>query len=162
MRRTIAGQGTRSAYDAGLPRGRLDLTNPVVTAVERLRELLVHRTRLVAADSVHVVSVGAEQPVHIPLGGTPEHRGSADLVAVELEDREHGAVATRIEEAHAFPGALEGSGLRLAVTDDARCDQVGVVKNSAEGVDERVPQLTAFVDGAGRGNAHVTGDAAGC
>src|ERR1700733_15663433 len=101
-----------------------------------------------------------EQVADVVLAGTPEHRGAADLVAVELEDRQHGAVATWIEKAHAFPRTLEGTGLGLAVTDDAGGDEVRVVEDGPERVDERVAELTALVDRAGGRHADVAGDAA--
>ena len=77
-----------------------------------------------------------------------EHRRARDLVAVEVQDRQHGAVAGGVEEAHALPRALERPGLGLAVADDAGDQQVGVVERRAEGVHERVAELAALVDRA--------------
>ncbi len=104
----------------------------------------------------------AEQPADVLLAGAPEHGRAADLVPVELEDRQHGAVAPRIEKAHSLPRPLQRAGLGLTVTDDARRDQVGIVKNCAESVHQGVAELAALVDGARGGDAHVAGDAARC
>ena len=142
------------------PRRRLDLSNPLVAAIERVRELLVHGAGVVATDDMHLVSVRAEEAAEVLLASATEHRGAADLVSVQLQNREYRAVAPRIQEAHAFPRSLERPGLRFAVADDARRDQVGIVENRAERVRERVSQLTTLVDGAGRRDAHVAGDAA--
>jgi hypothetical protein len=53
-----------------------------------------------------------------------------DLVAVEVEDRQHGAVADRIDELVGMPGGGERPGLRLAVADHARDDELGVVERA--------------------------------
>ncbi len=142
------------------PRRRLDLADPVIAGVERMRELLMHLVGVVTTDEVDFVAVRVEETPHVGLGCATEHRGSADLVSVELQDRQHGAVAARVEEAHAFPRALEGTGLSLAVADDAGRDQVRIVKYSAERMDERVAELATLVDRSGRRGADVARDAA--
>ena len=60
-----------------------------------------------------------------------------------------------------MPAGGERAGLRLAVADDAGDDQVGVVERGAVGVAQRVAELAAFVDAAGRLRGDVAGDAAG-
>ncbi|KAI3473495.1 hypothetical protein Pfo_031622, partial [Paulownia fortunei] len=72
-----------------------------------------------------------------------------DLPAVEVEDRQHGPVGHRVEEGVRLPGAGQGTGLGLAVTDDARHDEVRVVERRAVRVRERVAELAALVDGSG-------------
>ena len=89
-----------------------------------------------------------------------QEAGVGDLVAVQVEDGQHAAVAGRVQELVAVPARRERSGLGLAVADDARHDQVGIVEGRAEGVRERVAELAAFVDRAGRLGSHVAGDAA--
>ena len=121
----------------------------------------MHRLRVVARDDVWLVAVGVEQRGHVVVGLPPEHRGAADLVAVEVEDRQHGAVAGRVEVADRLPRPFERPGLGLAVADHARRDQVRVVEHRAEGVHERVAQLAALVDRAGCGHADVAGHATG-
>ena len=54
-----------------------------------------------------------------------------------------------------------GAGLGLAVADDAEHQQVGMIKRRAEGVQQRVAQLAALVEGAGRLRRAVAGHAAG-
>src|ERR1700683_370884 len=63
-----------------------------------------------------------------------------------MEDRQHRAVACRVQKFYAFPSPFERTGFRLAVTDHARYDQIGIVKRGAERVDERVAEFAAFVD----------------
>ena len=132
-----------------------------VAGVERRRERLVHgRQVVVALDEVHVVAVAFEQPLDVLIARAPEHGGPGDLVAVQVQDGQHGAVARRVEELDALPRALERPGLRLAVADDRDDDEVGVVERRAEGVHEHVAELAALVDRAGRRHADVARDAA--
>ncbi len=90
----------------------------------------------------------------------PSTVGPGDLVAVEVQDRQHRAVARRVQEADALPRALERTGLRLAVADDRDGDQIRVVEHGAEGVREHVAELAALVDRSRRRDADVAGDAA--
>src|SRR6185437_9055596 len=97
---------------------------------------------------------------HLVVAGTAEDGGATDLVAVQVEDRQHRAVARRVEEAHSFPGTRQRTRLGLAVPDDGHDDQVGIIERRAKGVDEDVAKLTPLVDRAGRRHAHVARDAA--
>src|SRR4029450_3307162 len=59
------------------------------------------------------------------------------------------------------PARGERSGLRLAVADDARDDQIGGVEGGAESMDERVTELAALVNRAGHLRRDVARDPAG-
>ncbi len=59
-----------------------------------------------------------------------------------------------------MPAGRERRRLGLAVADDGRQDEVGVVERCAVGVHERVAELAALVDRAGRLGRRVRGDAA--
>ena len=128
---------------------------------ERRGEVAVDRARVVAGDEVRPRSRGRASSAAISVLARPaEHGRAGDLVLVEVQDRQHGAVAGRVEEADALPGALERAGLGLAVADDAGDQQVGVVEGGAEGVDERVAELAALVDRARGRHADVARDPA--
>ena len=90
-----------------------------------------------------------------------ENRWVRDLVAVEIEDRQHRAVANRIDELVRMPRGGERPGLRLAVADDARDDEFRVVERRAVGVRQAVAELAAFVDRARRLRRDVRADVAG-
>ena len=60
-----------------------------------------------------------------------------------------------------MPAGGQRPGLGLAVADDAADEQIGVVEGGAVGVHERVAELAALVDRAGRLRGDVAGDAAG-
>ena len=59
-----------------------------------------------------------------------------------------------------MPCRRKRAGLRLAVADDGRRDEAGVIEHGAECVRERIAELTAFVDGTGRLGRDVRGNAA--
>ena len=83
-----------------------------------------------------------------------------DLVAVQVQDRQNNAVRHRIEELVAVPRGCQRAGLRLAVTDNHGCDQVGVIQHRTEAVRQRITQFTALVDGARGLRGNVAGNAA--
>ena len=63
---------------------------------------------------------------------------------VEMQDRQHRAVARGVRELVGMPARRQRAGLCLAVTDDAGDDEVGVVERRPVGVGQRITQLTAF------------------
>ena len=100
-------------------------------------------------DAQRVPAVAVEERVELVVGDAGEHRRVRDLVPVQVQDRQHGAVADRVQELVRVPRRRERARLRLAVSDDARDNQVGVVVGGAVGVRERVAELAALVDRAG-------------
>ena len=87
--------------------------------------------------------------------------GIGDLVAVQVEDRQHRAVADRIDELVGMPGRGERTGLGLAIAHHAGDDQIGIVERSAVGVRHAVAELAALVNRARRLRRHVAADVAG-
>ena len=79
-----------------------------------------------------------------------QHRRIGDLVAVEMEDRQHGAVAHRIEELVRMPARGHRPRFRFAIADHRGDDEVGIVEGRAIGVRERIAKLAALVDRARR------------
>ena len=60
-----------------------------------------------------------------------------------------------------MPARRQRPRLGLAVADDAADDEIGVVEGRAIGMGQRVAELAAFVDGAGRLGRGMARDAAG-
>ena len=60
--------------------------------------------RVVAGDVDGLVAVSAQQLVEFGLGEPGQHRRVGDLVAVEVQDRQDGAVVHRVEELVGVPG----------------------------------------------------------
>ena len=112
-------------------------------------------------DEVRLVAHALEELLQLVLRDAGEEAGVGDLVAVEVQDRQHAAVAGRVEELVAVPAGGERPGLGLAVADDAGDDQVRVVERGPVGVAQGVAELAALVDAAGRLRGDVAGDAAG-
>ena len=75
-----------------------------------------------------------------------QHGRPGDLVAVQMQDREHGAVADRVEKFIGVPACRQRAGLGFAVADHTRGQQIGIVKHRAERVRQRVTQFAAFMD----------------
>ena len=119
------------------------------------------RRRVVPLDEVRLVAHALEELLQLVLRDAGEEAGVGDLVAVQMEDRQHAAVAGRVEELVAVPAGGERAGLRLAVADDAGDDQVRIVERRPVGVAQGVPELAPLVDAARRLRGDVAGDAAG-
>ena len=151
----------RALEIAVVARAALDLGDLVERAVERGGERLVHRLGIVAGDEARRVPVALQQRAQLVLGDPREQRRVGDLVAVEMQDRQHRAVARRVDELVRVPARRQRPRLGLAVADDAADEQVRVVERSAVGVHERVAELAALVDRARRLRRDVARDPAG-
>ena len=122
---------------------------------------LMHHLRLVALDEVRRPAVAAEQLLQFLMLDAGQDGRVADLVAVEVQDRQHRAVGDRIEKLVGMPGRGQRSGFRLAVADDAGDDQIGIVEHRPERMAERIAQLAALVDRARALRRGVAGNSAG-
>ena len=121
----------------------------------------MHRRRIAPFHEIGLVAVADEQRFQLLVADPRKDRRIGDLVAVQVQDRQHRAVAHRVDELVGMPRCRERPGLRLAVTHDAGDDEIGVVERHAVGVRETVAELAAFVDGAGRFRSDVAPDMAG-
>ena len=147
-----------ASLDAGLVLDAPDLADH---RVECRRHRRVHRSRFVALDEVGGPSVAPEKLFELLPRDPGEEGRIGDLVAVEMQDRQHGAVGDRVEELVGMPGRRQRAGLRLAVADDAGDDKVRVVEGGPKGMAEGVAQLAALVDRAGAFRGDVAGNATG-
>ena len=78
-----------------------------------------------------------------------------------MQDRQDDTVGCRVHELVGLPRGRERTGLGLAVAHHGHGQQARVVHDGAVGVAERVAELAALVDGAGRLGRKVARDAAG-
>ena len=124
-------------------------------------QLLEHGRRIRALDDDRVPALAGQVGLDVLVAGPTEDGRPRDLVAVQLQDRQDRSVAPGIEEGRDLPRRREGTRLGLAVTDDAGDEQVRVVEGGACRVHQRVAELAALVDAAGRLHADVARDAAG-
>jgi hypothetical protein len=146
------------AEGAGIVLDALDLGDH---GIERGGHQLVHRHGIIALDDIGLVTIALEQRLKLIAGDACEHRGTGDLVAVEVQDGQHGAVVDRVEELVRMPARRQRTGLRLAVADHAGDDQIRIVEGRAEGMRQRIAQLAALVDRPRRVRRDMAGDAAG-
>ena len=152
------GRPLQVAVVAGIGPDPLDLGH---CGVEHAGQLLVDVRRIVPLDEVRRIAHALEELLQFLLGDARKEARVGDLVAVEVEDRQHAAVAGRVEELVAVPAGRERPGLRLAVADDAGDDQVRVVEGRAIGMAQRIAEFAAFMDAARRFRRNVAGNAAG-
>ncbi len=122
---------------------------------------LVHRARFMPFDEMGRISISTQKRFKLLMTDPRQHCWIGDFIAVEMQDRQHGAVAHWIEELIGVPARGEWSRLRFAVADDRGDDQIRIVKSCAEGVRKRIAELAALVDGAGRLRRDVARDSAG-
>ena len=115
--------------------------------VQRRGHGLMHHRRLTAFDEVRLVAVADEQRLQLLVADPRQNGRIRDLVAVEIQDGQHRAVAHWIEELVGMPRGRQRAGFSLAVAYDAGGDQVGVVEHHAVRMGKAVAKLSAFVDG---------------
>ena len=116
--------------------------------IERARQGLVDERWVVTLDEMRIVTVTAQQVRQLLTADTRQHRRIGNLETIEMEDRHDGAVAGGIEKLVRVPTGRQNARFGLAVANDARNDEIGVVERGTIGVHQRIPQLSAFVDGA--------------
>ena len=75
-----------------------------------------------------------------------KHGRIGDLVAVQVQYRQHCAIAHRIDELVGMPAGGQCAGFGFAVADHAGNDQVGIVEGCAVCVRKAVTKLAAFMN----------------
>jgi hypothetical protein len=126
----------RSGRAAAAARRLLDLADVVERPIERVGHHRVHRRRLGAFDEPWPPPVTLQQVFKLFAGNPREHGRIRNLEAVQVENRQHGTVADRVQELVRVPGGRKRPRFRLTVTDNARRDQRRVVQHRTEGVAE--------------------------
>ena len=139
----------------------LDSTDVGHDLVERRRHERVHRLRVVPFDEVGLIAVASHQLLELFAADAGQHGRVGDLVAVQVEDRQHGPVVDGVEKLVAVPARGQRAGLGLAVADDGGDDQVGVVEGRAKRVAQAIAQLAPLVNRARRLGRHVAGNPPG-
>src|SRR4029450_9115556 len=105
------------------------------------------------------VSVAAHQRIELRLGNSREHCRVRDLVAVQMQNREDGAVAARIQELVCVPARRQRSRLGFAVADDAGDEEIRIVEGRAVRVRKGVAELASLVNRAERLWRNMAGNA---
>ena len=89
----------------------------------------MHRAGLVTLYEIGRPPVAAEQLFQFLAGDAGEDSRVGNLVAVEMQDRQHRAVGYRIEEFVRMPCGGQRACLRLAVAHDTGDDEIGIVEH---------------------------------
>ena len=157
--------------DHGLARGCLGLSGGLDVA-DLVKDLLKQgsKTRMNAHvvlvvktgdKEVRLVAHALKELGKLFVGHAGEDGGIGDLVTVEVQDWQNDTVGCRVHELVGLPRGRERTGLGLAVAHHGHGQQARVVHDGAVGVAERVAELAALVDGAGRLGRKVARDATG-
>ncbi len=112
-------------------------------------------------EEVRLIAHALEELGELGVGDAGQDRGVGDLVAVEVQDRQHDTVGLGVHELVGLPRSGERAGLGLAVAHHGHGQQGRVVHDGAVSVGQGVAELAALVDGAGGLGREVRGDAAG-
>ena len=133
-----------------LSRFGLNLRDVGTRSVEGARHQLVHRHRLLARHKVGLMAVAAQESRKLVLGNPGEYRRPCDLVAVQVENRQHRAIACRVEKLVRVPACGERARLCLTIAHYAAGNEVWIVEYGAVCMEKRIAELTAFVNRSGR------------
>lgn len=83
----------------------LDVVDFLNHGVQRVGHLGVHRHRVIALDEVGLPRATLEEVLDFLMGHAAEHGGVGDLVAVQVQDWQHSAVANGVQELVRLPGS---------------------------------------------------------
>ena len=131
------------------------------TRSSAVSEQLVHGGGLVALDKIRFVAIAVEQIRQLLSADPGKHGGIGDLEPVQVEDRQHRAVARRVQEFVGVPARGQRASLGFAVADDTGDNQVRIVERGSISVGQRIAELAAFVDRPWRFRRDVTWNAVG-
>ena len=159
-RSTIMGQRGRvaSPVDAGV---LLDRANFQDALLQRRSHFLMHRGRIIALDEIRFVAVSDQQRLQFFMRNAREDRGIRDLVAVEVQHRQHRPIANGIQEFIRMPGGGKRTGFGLAVSYSDGNDEVRIVESRSVRMRDGIAQFAAFVNRTRRFRRAVRADSAG-
>jgi hypothetical protein len=106
----------------------------------------MHLFRLVTLDEVGFVTVALEQLLQFVVGNARKEARVRDLVPVEVQDGQDGAVTGGIQKLVSVPACSQWTGFSFAVADYRGHDEIRVIERRAVGVRESVAEFSAFVN----------------
>src|SRR6185503_8765722 len=84
-----------------------------------------------------------------------------DLCAIQVENREDGAIARGIEKSVGMPTGGAGTCFGFAVTHHAAGEKIRVIENSPISMKKGIPEFSPLIYRSRRFGSHMTGDASG-
>jgi hypothetical protein len=100
---------------------------------------------MIALNEIGLIAVALIKREQFFITGSRLNGWARYLVAVQVQDREHRPVTSRIQEFDSLPTSLKRTRLSLAVSHNADDKQVGVVQCGAQGVQQRIAEFAPFV-----------------
>lgn len=107
---------------------------------------LMHALQIASLDKVWLPAVANEQGGQFFVADSGQDSGVVDLVSIQMENRENGAVSDWVQELGAVPASRKWTSLGFSIADHCQRDEVGVVEDGSKGMGDRISQFTTFVD----------------
>jgi hypothetical protein len=139
----------------------LDLPDFRKDLVQRTGQRLMHQRGVGALNEMRLISITPHKVGQFFAADPRQDRRIGDLESVEMQDGQHCPIPRRIDKFVGMPARGQGTSLRLPVADNTSDDQVGIVEHSAIGVEQRISELAAFMDGSGGFWRDMAGNAVG-
>ena len=92
-------------------------------------------------------AIPLEQALKLLVIDPAEDGRVGDFVSVQMQDRQYGAIADRVDEFVDVPAGGEWAGLGFPVADAGDRDQLGIVENRATSVGEHIAQFSPLMNG---------------
>src|SRR5919198_949674 len=118
----------------------------------------MHRLRFRSLDKIRAVAVSDEQVLQLFSADARQHRGIGNLVAVQMQNGQYGAIGDWVEKFVRMPCGRQWARLGFTVPDNASDDQIGMVEGGAERVRQGVAKLASLMNGAWSLGSYVAGN----
>ena len=138
----------------------LNLRDIAKNLLERLGHRWMHERRIVTFDVMRFVAVAVHEIRQLRLVDASEHSWTGDLVAIEMENRQHSSIARGIHELVGVPARRECCRLSFSVTNNTTDKQVRIVERGSVCMKQRVAELAPFVNRSRSFGGDVAGNAA--
>src|SRR5665648_259303 len=117
-----------------VPRIALDLPNVLDDLFQGIGHKLMHLFRLITFYKVRCPTAAIEKLFQFPMLDTGQNSRVANLVAVEVQYRQHRSVCNWVKKLVGMPCGCQRACFRFTVADDAGDDQTRIVERGSEGM----------------------------
>src|SRR5271155_4220823 len=124
-----------------VPRIVLNLPDVVDDLFHGGRHELMHRFGIISFNKVGRPSAASQKLLQLLMLDTSQYGRVTDLVAIEVQNRQHGPIGTWVQELVGLPRGSQRTRFCLTIADDAGDDQTWIVERSPEGMAERVSEF---------------------
>ena len=106
----------------------------------------MHLVRVIAFHKVGCPATAPQELLQFLVFDAGQHGRVADLVAIEVQDRQHGSIGDRVEELVGMPCGRQGTGFRLAIANDTGNNQIRIVESGTKGMHWPTSELATFMN----------------